>query len=254
MTFADFNKNTTTRTLTVLVLVLIAITLFSAIRLVDTGKVGVVTSFGRVTGRELSEGMSWVVPWGVNSVTEYDIKIQKEEEKSAAATKDLQDINGTVVINFQIARGKVSEIHQKIGANYTDKLITPAINEVFKAATAKFTATDLIQNRQDLKADVTSQLRTRLEKYGISVEDVSITNFTFSQAFTDAIEDRQVAQQQAERAKFNLERAMTDAKAQEAQAESLSAEYLQKLAIDKWDGKMPQYVGGGAVFNIPLQR
>jgi prohibitin 1 len=236
------------------VIILVAlITFFSAIRIVDTGKIGVVTSFGKVTGRELSEGMSWVLPWGVNSVTEYDIKIQKQEESSAAATKDLQDVNGTVVLNFQISRGKVSEIHQKIGADYGGKLVTPAINEVFKAATAKFTATDLIQNRQELKSDVTSQLRSRLEKYGISVEDVSITNFTFSKSFTEAIEDRQVAQQQAERAKFNLERALTDAKAQEAQAESLSAEYLQKLAIDKWDGKLPQYLGDGTVFNIPLR-
>jgi regulator of protease activity HflC (stomatin/prohibitin superfamily) len=253
MIVADFNKNTKISILAGVGILILLITLFSAIRFVDTGRVGVVTSFGKVTGRELSEGMSWVIPWGVNSVTEYDIKIQKEEEESAAATKDLQDVNGTVVINFQISRGKVSEIHQKIGADYNDKLITPAINEVFKAATAKFTATDLIQNRQELKADVTSQLRSRLEKYGISIEDVSITNFKFSQAFTEAIEDRQVAQQQAERAKFNLERALTDAKAQEAQAESLSAEYLQKLAIDKWDGNLPQYLGDGTVFNIPLR-
>lgn len=132
MSVVNGNKNTAIGIVSGVAILIALITLFSAIRFVDTGKVGVVTSFGKVTGRELSEGMSWVAPWGVNSVTEYDIKIQKEEEKSAAATKDLQDVNGTVVINFQISRGKVSEIHQKIGADYNDKLITPRLMRCLK--------------------------------------------------------------------------------------------------------------------------
>jgi len=83
---------------------------------------------------------------------------------------------------------------------------------------------------------------------------LSITNFSFSKEFSGAIEAKQVAAQNAERAKFNLEQARLDAQAQEAQKVSLSNELLQKWAIEKWDGKMPQYVGGGAIFNIPLQK
>lgn len=229
------------------------ITFFTAMETVETGKIGVVTRFGQTTGRELSEGFAWIAPWGVDNVSVYDVKIQKEEVPSTAATKDLQDVNGTVVVNYEVRRGEVSTIHQTIGVDFKDKLITPAINEVFKSAAAKFNAGELITNRAELKNDVTKQLRDRLGKYGISVEDVSITNFKFSEAFTQAIEQKQVAEQEAQRARFNLERANTDALAQKAQSETLSAEYLQKLAIDKWDGKLPQYLGGGTVFNIPLK-
>jgi regulator of protease activity HflC (stomatin/prohibitin superfamily) len=86
------------------------------------------------------------------------------------------------------------------------------------------------------------------------VDDVSITNFKFSDSFAKAIEEKQVAQQNAERAKFNLEAAQTDAQAQAAQAQTLSDAYLKKLAIEKWDGKMPTAMGGeGSLFNIPLR-
>lgn len=228
-------------------------TVLSAMTIVDTGKVGVVTNYGKVTGRELTEGMAWHAPLGIESVTQYDIKTLKNDQNAAAATKDLQDVNGTVVLNYRLERGKVSEIHQNVGAGYKKVLINPAIQEVFKASTAKYTAMELISNRQQLKTDVVNGLKDRLATRGIVVEDVSITDLGFSKEFTKAIEDRQVAQQQAERAKFNLERAITDAKAQEAQSESLSDAYLRKLAIEAWDGKMPQSVGGNTFLGIPLR-
>lgn len=248
------NKKIAKWALTALTVVILAITLFTSMRFVDTGKIGVVASFGQVTNRELSEGFSWVAPWGFNNVTEYDIKVQKEAVSTTAATKDLQDVTAEVVLNFKLNRGDVSKIHQTVGADYKDKLISPALSETFKGASSKYNAGELITERASLKADVNKDLKSRLEKYGIVVEDVSITNFKFSDSFSKAIEDKQVAQQNAERAKFNLEAAKTDAEAQKAQSETLSAEYLQKQAIDKWDGKMPQYVGGGSVFNIPLTR
>lgn len=246
-------KKVATGITAVVVIVLLLITLFTSMRFVDTGKIGVVTSFGQVTNRELGEGFSWVAPWGFNSVTEYDIKVQKETASTTAATKDLQDVTAEVVLNFKLNRGDVSKIHQTVGAEYKDKLISPALSETFKGASSKYNAGELITERAALKADVNKELKARLEKYGIVVEDVSITNFKFSDSFSKAIEDKQVAQQNAERAKFNLEAAKTDAEAQKAQSETLSSEYLQKLAIDKWDGIMPQYVGGDSVFNIPLK-
>ncbi|MGB3822466.1 MAG: prohibitin family protein [Rhodococcus qingshengii] len=241
-------------TVTVIVVLAAAATLMTSMRFVDTGKIGVVTQFGRVTGRELDEGFSWVAPFGFNNVTQYDIKVQKDTAPTTAATKDLQDVTAEVVLNYKINRGDVSRMHQTVGADYKDKLISPALSETFKGASAKFDAGELITQRAALKADVYKQLKSRLEKFGISVEDVSITNFKFSDSFSKAIEDKQVAQQNAERAKFNLDAAKTDAEAQRAQSETLSAEYLQKQAIDKWDGKMPTYVGGGSVFNIPLTK
>lgn len=247
---------------------LLLITLFSSMESVGTGKIGVVTNYGKVTGRELSEGLSWIAPWGIESATEYDIKTQKDEVQSAAATKDLQDVNGTLVLNYQLNRGDVSKIHQTIGKDYKDKLVLPALNEVFKSVSAKYTASELITNRAEVKKDVYDALKARLEKYGITVQDVSITSFTFSKAFNDAIEAVQIAnqkiaqaQQELAQAKVDAEKKITqataDAEAQRLQQQTLTPELLQKMAIDKWDGKLPTTNAsgnGGLLFNIPVSK
>lgn len=254
--FSNFFSANSARKWTILtvVLIVVLIGLFSGVRRIDTGKIGVVTQYGRVTGRELTEGLSFVSPYGLNDVSTYDIKVQKEVADTQAATKDLQDVTAEVVLNYHLNRGEVSKIHQTVGVLYKDKVISPALSETFKSASAKYNASELITERAILKKDVYDQLRERLGKYGIVVDDVSITNFKFSDSFAKAIEDKQVAQQNAERAKFNLEAAQTDAQAQAAQAETLSDNYLRKLAIDKWDGKMPQTVAGdGTVFSIPTR-
>ena len=236
----------------IVIVVIVLVGLFSGVRQIGTGKIGVVTQYGRVTGRELTEGLSFVTPYGVNDVSIYDIKVQKEVADTQAATKDLQDVTAEVVLNYHLNRGEVSKIHQTVGEEYKDKVVTPALSETFKGASAKYNASELITERAVLKKDVYDQLRDRLEKYGIFVDDVSITNFKFSDSFAKAIEDKQVAQQNAERAKFNLEAAQTDSQAQAAQALTLSDNYLRKLAIEKWDGKMPSTVAGdGTVFSIP---
>lgn len=228
--------------------------LFTSFRTIGTGNIGVVTQYGRVTGRELNEGLSAVLPYGLNNVSVYDIKVQKEIADTQAATKDLQDVTAEVVLNYHLNPGEVSKIHQTVGEMYKDRVITPALSETFKGASAKYNASELITERAVLKKDVYDQLRERLGKYGVIVDDVSITNFKFSESFASAIEDKQVAQQNAERAKFNLEAAQTDAQAQAAQAQTLSDNYLRKLAIDKWDGKMPSTVAGdGTVFSIPTR-
>lgn len=238
----------------VIAAVLGVLTLITSIRFVGTGEVGVVAQYGRVTGRELSEGAHFVAPWGVNNVTKYNTQIQKQEADVAAASKDLQDVHSKLVVNYQIERGEVSEIHRNVGKDYQAKLIDPAIQESFKASSAKYDAAELITDRQAVKAVAYDMLKARLAPHGISVTELSITNFSFSKEFTDAIEDKQVARQNADRAKFNLEAAQTDAKAQQAQSETLSKLYLQKQAIEKWNGVLPQYVGGGdAVFNVPLR-
>lgn len=235
------------------------VTLLTSMRSVGTGKVGVVTQVGKVTGRELGEGFSFVAPWGFNNVTEYDIKTQREAARVTAASNDLQDVNAEVAVNYRLNRGDISKIHQTLGPKYKEVVVNDAVSETFKAASAKYTVTELINNRPALKADVLKALKERLEKRGVVVEDVSITDFKFSDAFSKSIEDKQVAQQNAERAKFNLEAAKTDAEAQQAQSTTLSDLYLRKQALDlmkeKWNGQLPTYVGGGTsdVLTVPVR-
>lgn len=237
-----------------LAVVVVVVALLTGIRQVGTGQIAVVTRFGRVTGRELAEGLHYVMPFGIERTTRYDVKVQKDESQVSAASKDLQDVTATLALNYRIEASSVSDIHQKIGPLFATKLINPALQETFKAASASYSASELITKRSEVKAEALKGVKTRLESYGIMVDDLSIVNFTFSQAFSKAIEEKQVAQQNAERARFNLEAAQIDAQAQQVQAQTLSPLYLQKLAIEKWDGKMPTYQGSGTVFNIPLQQ
>jgi regulator of protease activity HflC (stomatin/prohibitin superfamily) len=237
----------------VVIPLIVIIGLLTGIRQVGTGQIGVVTRYGRVTGRELPEGLHLVVPFGVDRVSRYDVKVLKQEDQANAASRDLQDVSSTIALNYHLEAGKVMEIHRSIGPLYRQKLIDPAMQEVFKATSAKFSAGELITSRAEVKNEALKLIKERLEKYGIIVDDLSIVNFQFSNAFSKAIEEKQVAQQNAERARFNLEASRVDAEAQQAQSQTLSPLFLQKQAIDKWDGKLPQYLGDGTVFNIPLR-
>lgn len=258
------------------VLVLLGlITFFSAMRSVDTGKVGVVTSYGKVTGRELDEGLSFVQPWGLNNVTEYDIKTQKVDAGVAAATKDLQDVSATVVVTYSLNRGKVSDIHQNVGKEYQKVEIDPQVQEAFKAVTAQFTNSELITRRAEVKELVIKNLRDRVENKGrYNIQDIAITDFKFSPEFNAAIEAVQVANQRIAQAKQELETvrvqaekevaaAQGAAEAQRLQQQSLTPELLRKMelenqakAIEKWNGVQPTTVAGGngLLFNIPTGR
>ena len=242
------------------------ITFFSSMRSIDTGRVGVVTQYGQVTGRELSEGLSWVLPWGLNNVTEYDIKTQKVEANSAAATKDLQDVNATIVLTYSLNRGKVSEVHQRVGANFQSVEIDPQVQEAFKAVSAQFTASELITKRAEVKSAVLGSIKQRVDSNGrYNIQDIAITNFSFSAGFNKAIEAVQIAnqnvaqaRQELETVKVNAEKSITEARAQaEAQRlkqQTLTPALLQQEAIKKWSGAVPTYVGGGTgnfLFNIP---
>lgn len=255
-------------------LVLLAlITFFSSMRSVDTGKVGVVTSYGQVTGRELTEGLSWVAPWGLNNVTEYDIKTQKVDANVAAATKDLQDVSATVVVTYALNRGKVSDVHQNVGKDYQKIEIDPQVQEAFKAVSAQFTNSELITRRAEVKEAVLKNLRDRVEKNGrYNIQDIAITNFQFSAEFNAAIEAVQVANQRIAQAKQELETvkvqaekdvaaAQGAAEAQRLQQQSLTPELLRKMelenqaeAIKKWNGVQPTTVAGDSGLLLNLGR
>jgi regulator of protease activity HflC (stomatin/prohibitin superfamily) len=236
-------SRSTQRTTAVLVFIACVLigTLFTSVVRVGTGEIAVMTRFGRVTGQELGEGIHFKNPLDV--ANKYDVKIQKREIEAAAASADLQDVTAILGVNFKLRMGAVSEIHRTVGTDFEDKLIGLAIQEVFKASTARFDAIQLITDRSRVKQVAVGSLRERLQSFGIEVIDLSIINFSFSSEFTTAIEQKQVAQQNAERAKFNLDAARTDAEAQRVQSETLSPLFLQKLFLEKWNGVLPQVVG-----------
>lgn len=245
--------------------VLVVILFFAlCFRIIQPGQVGVVTLLGTVN-REVGEGPMLKLPWPLERLHKFDVKTQKDQADAAAASQDLQDVNATIVTNYHIERGKVGELFRSVGLDWKDRLVDPAVQESVKAISAKYAVANIIKSRPEVKEQILSSLKERLGKRGIVVEDVSITNLTFSKEFTAAIEATQVTQQHAELAKFkaleaenlaqaDINRAKGQAEAQRLIQQSVTPDVLQKQAIDKWDGKMPQYVGQGSVFGIPVGR
>lgn len=231
---------------------------------VDAGERGVVLRFGQIN-RVVEPGPRFKIP-GAEEVVRMNVRVQKSTTKTEAASRDLQVVQSTLVLNFSLDPAKAGEMYANIGLNYDERVVDPAVKESFKAAAARYTAEELISKRETLKTEVRDYLRDRLQVYGITVVELSITDFEFSQEFNRAIESKQTAEQNALRAKRDLDRIRVEAQQKiasaQAEAESLrlqrqviSPELIklrqieaQMKAIDKWDGKLPNVTGGTVPF------
>lgn len=217
--------------------------------IVGAGQRGVV--FNSITGVEqriLNEGLHFRIPL-VQNVISVPVRVQKTEVHAEAASKDLQTVNTDIAVNWHMDAGRVNKIYQEIGDRdaVQDRIIVPAVNEVVKAATAQKTASEVLAKRPELKLDIDKALSNRLARYDIRLDDVSIVNVQFTPEFNNAIEAKQIAQQQAEQAKFLVEKARSEAEANAIKQESLTPQILQQRALEKWDGRLPSYYGGGAL-------
>lgn len=241
--------------ITIILAVLGLILFFSSFRVVSAGYVGVVTRFGAVS-RVVNPGIAFKIPV-IESIHLMETRTQKEQVPAQAASKDLQTVNSEIALNFRLRGEKAVTVYQNIGAEYIDRIVAPAMQEAFKATTAKFTAEELIGKREAVKQLAYAELKKRLDKYNVIVDDFNIVNFDFSADFNTAIEQKQVAQQDLEKAKIQAATALTQAQGQ-ANAQkalrdsgSLTSEYLQFVAIQKWDGKLPNATSGTPFINIP---
>lgn len=231
------------------IIILLAImALFQTIVIVGAGHRAVVTRLGKVTDRVMGEGMHAKIPF-IEGVWKVEVRVQKEEVDTAAASKDMQEVRARLAVNYHLEPDKVQWIYQNLGIEFKDRIIDPAIQESFKAVAAQFDASQLLQERPKVKEVAKQILVDRLHKNHIIVDDLSIVNFDFSAEFNKAIEQKQVAQQQAEQAHYKLETSKKEAEAIKIQAEALNSnpELVQWEAVKKWDGKMPQYTGGNMI-------
>ncbi|WP_414563272.1 MULTISPECIES: prohibitin family protein [unclassified Anabaena] len=230
--------------------------------IVNAGERGVVMQFGKVQDKILDEGLHPIMPI-VTSVKRLNVRVQQNTFKSDAASKDLQTITTELAVNWHLDPLKVNKIFQQVGDEklIIDGIITPAVSEVLKAATAKNTAEEVITKRTELKQEIDNHLKNRLANYGIIIDDVSLVNFAFSPEFSRAIESKQIAEQEAKQAEFiaqkatqeaqaEVNRAKGQAEAQRLQRLTLTPDLLQKQAIEKWDGRFPTVMGGNS--SIPL--
>lgn len=216
---------------------------------VDAGERGVVTRVGAYN-RTLEPGIHWMTPF-VESVTKFDVRTLKEQAEASAASKDLQTVNATVAVNYNIDPEKVADLYVRIGSEYKARVIDPAIQEVVKAATAKYTAEELITKRAVVTDEIQVALKERLGASDIQVSTVSIVNFSFSESFNAAIEGKVTAEQNAlasknklEQTKYEAEQRIAQAKGEaeaiKIQSQAISAqggaEYVALKKIEKWNG------------------
>ncbi len=224
--------------------------------IINAGERGVVMRFGKVQDTVFDEGFHLITPI-VTTVKRITVRIQRDDVQAEAFSRDLQYIQTDIAVNWHIEPTTVNKIFQEVGdqTEIVRRIITPAVSEVVKAATAKKTAEEIIAKRTELKQEIDTQLRERLGSYGVVVDDVSLVNIDFTEEFSKAIEAKQIAEQEAKRAKFeaqkakeqaqaDINRAQGQAEAQRLQRQTLTPELLQKQAIEKWDGKFPQVLTG----------
>jgi len=236
-------------------LVLVAfIAIFGCFRIIGAGEIGIVTRLGEVN-RVAESGLMVKIPL-IEQVTKMDTRIQKRETKAGAATSDLQDVEGTIALNYSINKEVALKLYKEVGVNFEQNIIGPVVSESFKAGTAKYTAEGLIVNRAEAKESILNVIKERLAPYGITVVDLNIVNLEFSKAFNDAIEAQAVAQKEVEKAKQELEKtkieaekkikeAEAEAEAQRLQQSTLTDLMVKKMLIEKWSGQVPQYVSDG---------
>lgn len=198
--------------------------------IVPRGNVGVAIQFGAVTGDYRTQGLQFKSP--MVKIKNINIQTQKYEVDASAASKDLQDVNTTIALNYHLNPASAPEMYRDLGEDYIEKLAAPAVQETVKKITAKYLAEDLILKRDIVKADITEDLSTRLAERGIVTEAVSITNFTFSAVFSQAIEAKVAAQQAVFEAQNKLERIKVEA--QQAEAEAIGK---ANAAIAEAEGK-----------------
>lgn len=243
-------------TVSLILVAIVALIGLNSFVIINPGEAGVLSVLGKAQDGALLEGIHLKPPL-VGKVDVYDVTVQKFEVPAQSSTRDLQDLSASFAINFRLDETQVVDIRRKQGTlqNIVSKIIAPQTQESFKIAASRRTVEEAITKRGELKQDFDLALGDRLNKYGIIVLDTSVVDLTFSPEFSKAVEEKQIAEQRAQRAVYvaqeaeqeaeaNVNRAKGQAEAQRLLRETLSPEVLQKQAIDKWDGKFPLVMGG----------
>lgn len=247
----------------IVALLLIGLLVFlTSFVVVPAGNVGIMFDKlnGGVSPTTLGEGYHIQIPF-IQSIYIMEVRTLKSDYKASAASKDLQVVNSDVAVSYHVSREAAPALFKQLGGDFADKIISPAVQDRFKAATARYNAEDLIQNRELVRVEVADSLREIMGRYNIILDEVSLTNFDYSAEFNNAIEAKVVAQQnvltannvllikqvEAQQkiaeatgdANSTILRAMANAEALRLQKEQSTPELASIIIAQKWNGQLP---------------
>lgn len=250
-----------------IILILLILTLLTSFfAIVGAGERGVLMQFGEVQPQVLSEGIHPIIPL-VQTVKKLSVRVQNQEISAEASSRDLQNVYADVALNWHIIPNEANLLYQEIGDEtaVVSTIINPAVEEVLKAVVAKYTVEEIITKRGEVKANVDQALTTRLATYHAAVDDISLVHIHFSKRFSNAVEAKQVAEQEAKRAEFialkaareavaRVNLARGEAEAQRLLQDGLTPELLQRQAIEKWNGNLPVVMGEQGINLLDLNQ
>lgn len=260
--------------------------IFSCMANVPTGHTGVLTTFGKVENHTLEAGMNFKAPW--QSVVTMDNRVQKQSTDLICFSSDIQEVSMKYTVNYQISSADAMTIYKTIGVDYYTNIVVPNITESVKTAVAHYNAEALISGRSELSKVIQEDLTARLANYNIIVVSASIEDMDFTDAFTNAVEAKQVAEQNKLKAQTEAEQRIIEANAEaeirrvnaeadaeakkiaadaaayeisakaEAEAaankqiaESLTEELIEYKYYETWNGELPGVVGADTIIKMP---
>ncbi|MDL2317503.1 hypothetical protein LJC74_00220 [Eubacteriales bacterium OttesenSCG-928-A19] len=269
----------------IVVAVIVLLVIFTSFVTVPAGHTGVVVTMGRVSDNVLSDGLHFKLPW--QNVILIDNRTQKASLRTQAFSSDIQQVEINVSVNYSVDRETSQNLYKNVGVNYYDTVMLPRIMENVKGTFSKYTAENLVGAREMLSKQVKDLLTPEMKNYGIEVLSVAIEDVDFTDAFTDAVESKQVAEQtklkveieqaeklmvekttaeravvtanaDAEVAKINADakayaqrvQAEAEAEANRLVAESITPTLIEYVQANNWDGALPRMMTGDSVMPI----
>jgi regulator of protease activity HflC (stomatin/prohibitin superfamily) len=248
----------------------------SVLHVVYAGHVGVKTVWGQVIGDALVPGVYILNPIS-DRIFDIDVRVLPHNFKEIdAASKEYQTVKLTGTMNYHIEPTRAPDLYQRVGVDFVEKVIDPAFADFVKEVVPQYAATDILGKRDEIRARAREALGKNIERYGVTVDDVYLSNITFSPDYQAAIERKQTAQQQVEaerqilaqksvqaqqavveakgKADARVAAAEGDARANQLLTESLSPQLIDYLRWTRWDGRLPQVTGGssGTLISVPL--
>jgi regulator of protease activity HflC (stomatin/prohibitin superfamily) len=253
---------------------------------VPTGHTGVLTTFGKVEDNTLEAGLNFKAPW--QSVVKMDNRVQKQSTDLICFSSDIQEVSMKYTVNYQISSKDAMTIYKTIGVDYYNNIIVPNITEAVKTSVAHYNAEALVSGRSELSRVIQEDLTARLANYNIIVVSASIEDMDFTDAFTNAVEAKQVAEQNKLKAQTEAEqkvieanaaaeikcvdaeaaaaakkiaadaeayeigvKAAAEAEANKKLAESITQQLIDYKYYEAWNGELPGVVGADTIIKMP---